>query len=71
MKTILLSIALAFALVAPARAQAQQTPSQIAIQLDGVINSWAQTIESQNKVIADLQKEVADLKAKYEPPAQK
>jgi len=54
-------LGLAFA-ATPALAQ-QSTPSQTAIQIDNVINGWAQTIEAQQKMIADLQKEIADLKA--------
>lgn len=50
-----------------ANAQQQASPSQTAIQIDNVINQWAQTLEALQKQNADLQKEVADLKAKYEP----
>jgi hypothetical protein len=42
---------LVFALMLPARAQ-QPTPAQTALQIDNVINQWAQTIEAQQKQIA-------------------
>jgi 2,4-dienoyl-CoA reductase-like NADH-dependent reductase (Old Yellow Enzyme family) len=52
----------------------QQTPSQIALQIDNIINGWAQAIEALQKQNADLQaqltavtKERDDLKAKLEP----
>jgi hypothetical protein len=61
MRTLL--FLLAFTAVAFAQ---QPTPSQVALQIDGIVNSWAQTIEAQQKQIADLQKENADLKAKLE-----
>jgi CHASE1-domain containing sensor protein len=54
--------------------QPQQTPSQIALQIDNIINGWAQAIEALQKQNADLQaqltavtKERDDLKAKLEP----
>ena len=53
---------LVFALMIPANAQ-QPTPSQTAIQIDNVINQWAQTIEAQQKTIADLQKQLEEAKA--------
>ena len=61
------AIAVAFGLLLPSAALAQQqpaTPSQMALQIDNVINQWAQTIEAQQKQIAELQKENAELKAK-------
>jgi cell division protein FtsL len=60
-------LALAATLIAsPALAQqAQQpTPSQTALQIDNVINGWAQQIEGQTTVIQQLQAQVKDLTAK-------
>jgi hypothetical protein len=57
----------AFLLVLSLSANAQQSPSQTAIQIDTIINQWAQVIEAQQKQISEQQKEIADLKAKYEP----
>lgn len=65
MKWIIIAIGLF--LCGAAAAQQQATPSQTAIQIDNVVNLWAQQIEAQQKMIADLQKEIAELKAKYEP----
>ena len=59
-----LAIAILLLLPASVSAQQQATPSQVAIQIDNVINQWAQTIEAQQKLIADLQKQNAELKAK-------
>ena len=56
------------ALMVPASAQ-QMTPSQAAIQVGSLVNSMATALENDQKVIADLQKQVADLKTKYEPKA--
>jgi hypothetical protein len=47
-------------------ALAQNTPSQTAIQIDNVINAWAQQIEAQQKQIADLQKQLEEAKAAQE-----
>ena len=44
----------------------QLTPSQIALQIDNIINQWAQTIEAQQRQITDLEKQITDLKAKSE-----
>jgi len=41
----------------------QPTPSQTAIQIDNVINQWAQMIEGQAKQIADLQRQLEEAKA--------
>jgi uncharacterized protein (DUF3084 family) len=60
-------IAGGFLLVLTLSASAQQSPSQTAIQIDTIINQWAQVIEAQQKQISEQQKEIADLKAKYEP----
>lgn len=57
-----LTVMLFFASVEAAIAQ-QPTPSQTAIQIDNVINQWAQTIEAQQKQIADLQKQLEEAKA--------
>jgi hypothetical protein len=46
----------------PAFAQ-QPTPSQTAIQIDNVINQWAQTIEALQRENADLKKQIEDTKA--------
>jgi len=64
MKSALVLLSL---LATPAFAEPTQTPSQIAIQIDNVINGWAQELERREKTIFELQKEIADLKAKYEP----
>jgi hypothetical protein len=53
---------LAFALMFPARAQ-QPTPAQTALQIDNVINQWAQTIEALQRENADLKKQIEDAKA--------
>ena len=39
---------------------AQQLPSQVAIQIDGIINQWAMVIEAQQKEIADLKVKCGD-----------
>ena len=65
----LLVVLLTALIPAVASAQTQQpTPTQTALQIDNVINQWAQTLEALQKQNADLQREIADLKAKYEPP---
>jgi cell division protein FtsL len=51
-----------FLMASPALAQQQPTPAQTALQIDNVINQWAQTIEAQQKQIADLQKQLEELK---------
>lgn len=68
-RIFLISELILSASVAHAQTLQQQTPTQIAIKMDNIINTWAETIEAQQKVIAELQKQVADLKAKYEPPS--
>ena len=53
---------------APAYAQQKPTPpSEVAIQIDTVVNQWAQQITADQQTIAALQAEIANLKAKYEP----
>jgi hypothetical protein len=73
MKKIVLAAAIATLPIATAVAQTpQQSPSQVAIQIDNIINQWAQALENDQRTIATLQKENSDLKAKYEPtPANK
>jgi len=75
MKTLLLGTALSLTPVA-ALAQQQQivSPSQAALQADGIVNMLGQSLEkaladnqSLQKQVAELQKQVVDLKAKYEP----
>ena len=61
---IVRAILLLFLSVGGALAQQTPTPSQTALQIDNVINQWAQTLEAQQKQIEALQKENADLKAK-------
>ena len=57
------------AMTAPAVAQQQQvTPSQMALQIQGIIGQWAQQIEADQRTIADLQKQIAELKAKTPEP---
>ncbi len=56
---------LSVALMSSAQAQ-EPTPSQTAIQIDNVINQWAQTIERQQKQLADLQKQLEEAKAAKE-----
>lgn len=60
-----LSIGILLALTVSA--SAQQTPAQMALSINGVIGQWAQILEAQQKQIADLQKQLDDLKAKCEP----
>ena len=77
MQTLTRSFMIVAALVVPAGAFAQQqptTPSQIALQIDAVVNQWAQALESAQQTmradqakIADLQKQVDALKTKSEP----
>jgi hypothetical protein len=43
-----------------ASAQAQQSPAETALQIDTVINGWAQLLEQQTREIAALQKRLAD-----------
>lgn len=64
-------IAFALCLVTlPAYAQ-QPTPSQTAIQIDNVINQWAQTIEALQRENADLKKQIEDAKAAKADPDKK
>ena len=59
------------ALTVAASAQQMNSPSQVALQIDNVINTWAVQLEANAHTIADLQKQIADLKAKYEPAPKK
>lgn len=65
MKRLVVAITLFLPTAALAQQQQQQPPtSETAIQIDNIINGWAQLIEAQKKIIAELQKENAELKAK-------
>jgi hypothetical protein len=60
-----LLIIVAVALASPALAQQQQqTPPELALQINGVIGTWAQTIVQQGNMIADLQKQLAASQAR-------
>lgn len=50
-------------LATPCFAQ-QQTPSDVALQINGVIGTWAQMIVQQGKMIEDLQKKLAASEAR-------
>jgi hypothetical protein len=58
-------------MVVPAWAQQQPTPAQTALQIDNVINQWAQTIEALQAQLANSQARVKELEDKYEPKADK
>jgi hypothetical protein len=48
-----------------AMAQQQQlTPPETALQINGVVGAWAQTLVQQGKLIDDLQKQLAAANAK-------
>lgn len=49
-------------------AAAQQSPSALALQINGVIGQWAQAIESLQVQNAKLEKQLADIKAKCGEP---
>lgn len=68
MKILNIGILLALTVAASAQ-QPQQTPAQVALTINGVIGQWAQALEAQQKQIADLQKQIEDLKTKCEAPA--
>ena len=60
--------------VAFAQQPQQQSPSQLALQITGVIGQWAQMLEVQQRQIAELQGQLAavtkerdELKAKLPP----
>jgi hypothetical protein len=49
-------------------ANAQQpTPAQTALQIDNVINQWAQMIEALQRENAELRKQIEDAKAATKP----
>lgn len=39
---------------------AQQSPASVALQINGVIGTWAQTLEQQGKTIEGLQRQSAE-----------
>jgi hypothetical protein len=45
----------------------QLTPSQVALQIDGVINAWAQQIEALQVANQSAQARIKALEDKYEP----
>lgn len=60
-----------------ASAQQQQTPSDLALQINGVIGEWARQLQTQQQRINELQGQLAtmtkerdDLKAKAAPADQ-
>lgn len=54
-------------LVAPASAQQQpQTPPEIALQMNGIIGTWAQTLVQQASMIADLQRKLTAAEARIQ-----
>jgi predicted RNase H-like nuclease (RuvC/YqgF family) len=57
-----LFIVLSLLVAGPARAQ-QPTPAQTALQIDNVINQWAQTIEALQRENADLKRQIEEAKA--------
>ncbi len=62
------AVAFSAFLCAPAFAQQKPvSPSELAIQIDAIVNQWAQQITADQQTIAALQAEIATLKAKYEP----
>jgi hypothetical protein len=63
-------LGLVCALYGPASAQQQLTPSQTALQIDNVVNQWAQTVEACPKQIADLQKQLEAAKAPAKKPVE-
>lgn len=65
LKYLLLSTAI---LLTPAMAQPQQqdqqTPPEVALQMNSIIGTWAQTLMQQAKVIDELQKQNTSMKNK-------
>ena len=61
-----IALVVAIAIFSTSAIAQQPTPSQTAIQIDNVINGWAQTIEAQQAQIAKLQARVKELEDKYE-----
>ena len=69
MRKFLIGLIVILAMAGTAAAQqAPQSPSSVAIQITTVIGQWAQAIETLQKQNADLQKELADTKAKCGQP---
>jgi hypothetical protein len=54
---------IALAAAWPAFAQQQPTTAQTAIQIDNVVNQWAQQLEALQRENADLKKQIEDAKA--------
>ena len=50
--------------VTPAFAQQQPSPPETALQINGVIGQWAQTLVQQGRMIADQQAQIAAKDAK-------
>lgn len=63
MKKILV-LGLLISVPAWAQQPVQQTPSQVALQITGILGQWAQALEALQKENADLRKERDELKAK-------
>lgn len=62
----MLKFAIAFCLViSPCAAQQQQMvpPPEVALQINGIVGTWAQTLVQQGRTIEDLQKQLAQSKA--------
>lgn len=75
MRFLIAGLIFAFATCVMAQQPPQgQMPSQMALQIDNVINSWAQTLEAQQRELVELrgqltaaQARVKALQDKYEP----
>lgn len=52
-------------------AQQEPAPSQMALQIDNIINSWAQRLELLQQQNTQLRARVKELEDKYEPKEQK
>lgn len=57
-------IVLPLLLITPAFAQQQPSVPETALQINGIIGTWAQTLGQQAKQIDDLQKQLAAAHAK-------
>jgi hypothetical protein len=73
MKLIFAFVFSLFATAAVAQQMPPATPTQTALQIDNVVNAWAQQIEADQRTIAALQAQIAELKTaasvnKGEPP---
>jgi hypothetical protein len=51
-------------LSSPVFAQQQQTPPEVALQINGVIGQWAQTIVQQQRTIMEQQAQISAKDAK-------